>query len=278
MAPPLWGDDVVYRRRHARRRSSSMAAGRLGLPDVDGRAEDDGAQAGGLHRRADADHPVGAALPDQQAHLGAGQARGEGSSRPSDRARTRRRTTERARQGRALSRLRGRRVSAGGRVGEERRPSAPADARSSAAATSTVVVRDPPARRRGRGVDHQQGHAGLVAHSSRHQLQHLRPAAPGRAPRTARRAAPAAGRAAAPAPAPPGLLPAGQLAGLARAETRRGRPGPAPRPPRARSAGREPQVGPQAQRRRSRPRSGAGTGCCPGRASTSAASPGGAGR
>ena len=73
MPPPLYGDDVVFED-GSPTDIVSEAQGRRRVPDVDGRAQARRAQAGGLHGGPDAGDPGGAALPDQQADLGADQA------------------------------------------------------------------------------------------------------------------------------------------------------------------------------------------------------------
>ena len=73
MAPILYGDDVEY----ADGTVATAGTGREGrgrLPDVDRRAEDDGAPADRPDGRAVPDHPDGAALLHQQEALGALQA------------------------------------------------------------------------------------------------------------------------------------------------------------------------------------------------------------
>ncbi len=69
MPPPLSADQVTYAD-GTERSVENYVRGRFCLPDVGGRAEDDGPQGIGLQGSAVARPAVGAALPDQQAPVG----------------------------------------------------------------------------------------------------------------------------------------------------------------------------------------------------------------
>ena len=72
MGQPLWGDDVEYDDGTEATHGATVR-GCGGVPDVDGGAQDDGAQACGSVRGDLPDRSVGAAVPHQQADLGAHQ-------------------------------------------------------------------------------------------------------------------------------------------------------------------------------------------------------------